>query len=131
MEQKSDNLRERLLARLPKPEKLAAYQREVAVEIAKNEKRLRLQKRIAAALWIFAVGFSLLLTLWRGESWMATPHGHMAEFSCLLLFIWGAVQLLGSAIDGSRIAILKEVKQLQLQVLELQASSLSQSDGEA
>jgi hypothetical protein len=131
MKQEGDTLRAQLLARLPQPANYAAYQEQVAAEIAKSEKRLRLEKRIAAALWIFAVVFSLLLTVWRGESWMSTPHGHMAEFSCLLLFIWGAVQLLGSAINGSRIAILKEVKQLQIQVLELQASSQKKSDGEA
>ena len=122
MERKDETLRERLLMRLPQPENFAAYQQKVSAQIAKVERVSRHEKWIAGALWLFAIVNLLFLTEWRGEKWMATPHGHLAEFSCLVIFIFGGVVLLGSAIRGNYVGILKEVKQLQLQVLELQAA---------
>ena len=40
MEKQNENLRDRLLARLPQPENLAAYREETASILAKNDKKL-------------------------------------------------------------------------------------------
>ncbi len=120
MEKKNDSLRERLLARLPKPENYAAYQEEVAAGIAKNEKRLRRTQWMAKGLWIYVVVLIMLLIGYRGEKWLATPRGHAAEFAGLFLVIYGAMVMVEYFIRKSQIEIMKEIKQVQLQVLELQ-----------
>jgi len=122
MEQGSDNLRERLLARLPQPANYAAYREGVAAKLSRHEKRLRFDRWATVFVWLFAVAFLLLISVWRGENWMATVHGRAAVFFCIVLFIFGLAQVLGHAISRSHFDLLKEIKQLQLQVLELQAS---------
>ncbi len=121
MEKQSENLRDRLLARLPQPENLAAYREEVASFMAKREKRLSWEKWLARGLWAYVLGFGILC-FYRGQNWMVTPNGHKFEFAALVLFIVGTMQLLKYFTLRSRVEILREVKQLQLQVLELQAS---------
>jgi hypothetical protein len=121
MEQKNERLRDRLLSRLPQPANFSAYRDEVSSMLEKNEKRLSWEKRGASTLWIFVVGFFALLTS-RGAHWLDTPKGHYCEFTVCLLLITGAVELLKHFINRTRVELLKEVKQVQLQVLELQAS---------
>src|ERR1017187_9255074 len=95
MAQQTNNLRERLLAALPQPENLAAYREETA-----------------AFMW-----------LWLQNYW------HLDAAVLLRVQLIGAVMFLCAGIASvhykiyaSQIATLKEVKQIQLQVLELQAS---------
>jgi hypothetical protein len=121
MEKQNESLRDILLARLPQPENLTAFREEVAAGLAKREKRLSWEKWLARALWIYVLGFGLVC-FYRGEKWLVTPNGHKLEFASLILFIVGVMQLLKYFTLLSRVEILKEVKQVQLQVLELQAS---------
>jgi hypothetical protein len=116
-----DSIRDRLLEHLPQPENLAAYKEEVASTLEKNQKRLRLEGGYSAGIWVLAVGFFTLCVM-KGERWLDTPKGHFMEFVVLLLLVTGAVEILKHAVNRSRVEILKEVKQVQLQVLELQAS---------
>jgi len=121
MEQRNDVLRDRLLSRLPQPANYAAYQETVAAEIARNEKRLRRTWWATLALWLYVIAFFMILTMFRGANWLSTPHGHVAELTCLFLIVFGAVEVLKYFISRSRVEILKEIKQVQLQVLDLQA----------
>lgn len=121
MEKDSGNIRDRLLSRLPQPANSAAYREEVASTLAKNEKRLRLEGGYTAAMWLLAVGFFTACVL-KGAKWLDTTHGHFMEFVVLLLLITGAVEILKHAVNRSRVEMLKEIKQVQLQVLELRAS---------
>ncbi|MGB9405986.1 MAG: hypothetical protein WCA89_00515 [Terracidiphilus sp.] len=121
MEKQNDSVRDRLLARLPQPENLAAYREEVASGLAKNEKKLSWVKWMARSTWL------VLIVYWavvfnRGETWLATPNGHVFTFVVVFLFICGFFQILKYFVLRSRVEILREVKQVQLQVLELQAS---------
>jgi hypothetical protein len=122
MEKQSESVRDRLLARLPQPENLAAYREEVVARLEKNEKAFRREKWGVGALWIFVIGLFLFGACVRGEQWLDTTHGHAYEFMMALLMIWGGAELLRHFINRSRVELLKEVKQVQLQVLELQAS---------
>jgi hypothetical protein len=120
MEPKDENMQDRLLSHLPrKPSNLADYRKEVAILLEKNDKEFLREKWGARALWIFCV---LLGTayLWFGGAKLDTPKA--AWFGCLACFwlIVGAVELLKHFINRSRVELLKEVKQVQLQVLELQ-----------
>jgi hypothetical protein len=119
MDMKPEPLRERLLAQFePDRGKLATYQKEVQAMLEKNERTLRWQKWYAGVIWIFVVflgtGFLVLGGL-RGD----TPVGAwLGIFACFLL-IGAAVEMVKYFINRSRVEVLKEVKGLELQLLEI------------
>src|ERR1017187_7547773 len=121
MEKTNDSIRDRLLSHLPQPANLAAYREQVTSTLAKNEKRLRLERWYMAVMWLLAVGF-FTACLMKGARWLDTTNGHFMEFVALLLLITGAVEILKHAVNRSRVEMLKEIKQVQLQMLEMQAS---------
>ena len=120
MAQQTNNLRERLLAALPQPENLAAYREETAVLLAKHARALRWAKFEGILFGYLAAAF---MWLWLQNYW------HLDAAVLLRVQLIGAVMFLCAGIArvhykiyASQIATLKEVKQIQLQVLELQAS---------
>ena len=121
MEKTNDSIRDRILARLPQPANVAAYRDEMVSTLARNEKRLRREKWGMIALWLYAVGFFMACSF-MGPKRLDTPAGHYIELFAFLLLIYGAVEIVKHFVNRSRVEILKEVKQLQLQVLELRAS---------
>jgi hypothetical protein len=127
MDQGNSSMRDRLLARLPKPENLAAYREEVLAGLEKREKRLCWVKWVSRVFWLCVIWLWLVF-LYRGEEWADSPHGHRWEIGLTVLFICGALQVLKYFIIRCRVEILKEVKQVQLQVLELQASLQKSGD---
>jgi hypothetical protein len=115
---------ERLLAQFePDRAKLAAYRREVQAMLEKNERTLRRQKWYAGFLWIFVVlmGTSFL-TL--GGYYSDRPAGIWLSVTACFFLIGGAVELVKYFINRSRVEVLKEVKGLELQLLELKESLL-------
>jgi hypothetical protein len=121
MEQGNSSLRNRLLARLPQPENLEAYREEVAAAMEKNQRKLQWTKWGARALWAYVIAFAMVC-FYRGQQWLDTANGHKWALASLVLFICGSLELMKFFIARTRVEILKEVKQVQLQVLELQAS---------
>jgi p-aminobenzoyl-glutamate transporter AbgT len=127
MEQKNDNLRERLLSHLPQPENLAAYREETASLLAKHEKALSTEKWSAIALAY------CVLALFFFCDWIMKyrPLDTGAQFGFLggiLVFVlFAGILVVKSLIYASQVATLKELKQVQLQVLELQASLVQRS----
>src|SRR3974377_546587 len=120
MAQQND-LRDRLLATLPQPENLAAYREETAPLLAKHARALRWDKItaymivwIAIALWFLRVPSPL----WHLNT--GTIHGF--EVASALIFFFGLIFSVRYEIYDSQVATLKEIKQVQLQILELQAS---------
>jgi hypothetical protein len=119
MDKKPEPLRERLLAQFePDREKLARYRTEVQAMLAQHERTLRWQKWYAGGIWLFVVllgtGFLVL-----GGLREDTPVGAwLGLFACFLL-ISAAVELVKYFINRARVEVLKEVKGLELQVLEL------------
>jgi hypothetical protein len=120
MEKGSSNVRDRLLASLPKPEDLAAYREKVASGLEKSEKALRRQKWISVALWIYAVAF-MTIPLTMGWLRLDTRGGASLAIAAFFLLLVAGVQLVNGVTSMNGTLILKEVKQVQLQVLELQA----------
>ena len=121
MEKGSDGLRERLLARMPQPENVAAYREETVSLLAKHER----------ALWWESWSFHVLLTctvvlVFVGNSNWAQRIDQRASFGFYylagLMFVGAFSTGMQYYINRSKVEILKEVKQVQLQVLELQAS---------
>jgi hypothetical protein len=115
MEKQNDSIRERLLARLPQPENLAAYREETASLLAKHEKALFWEKMPSTVCYVIA--FAAFIVNWFGGAL-----NHFIWFWAGLAYFGGTVIDLRYRIYRSRVDTLKEVKQIQLQILELQAS---------
>lgn len=121
METNDREFRRELLGQMsPAPDRLAQYRQEMKNMLDQNERGLRREKRGMIAAWFFGVAMMVLFLLLSGfwhptpeRSWMAT----LASFAMLLLY--GALEIIKHFINRSRVEILKELKQLELKVLEL------------
>jgi hypothetical protein len=124
MEKQNDSMRERLLARLPQPENLAGYREETATLLAKHEKALFWER--TASVLPFAI-VAIVMGLWL---WGKTPAPTMQQYFWPIVgFVYfvGVVGDLRYRIYRNRVETLKEIKQVQLQVLEIQASLQKQA----
>jgi hypothetical protein len=119
MAQQSNDLRERLLATLPQPENLATYREETAALLARHARALRWDKLTANTFVILAV----LLFWWSIYPGRLGPMAvHSFQFGSALLYFVGGLYAVQYQVYDSQVATLKEIKQVQLQILELQAS---------
>ena len=120
MAQQSNDLRERLLAALPQPENLVAYREETAALLAKHARALRWDKITSAAFGILAIGLSFL---WDHGPWQpGTSALHGLQVGSAVFFFMGMVYYLRHEIYAIQIGTLEQIKQVQLQIMELQAS---------
>lgn len=120
MEQQNDNLRERLLSRLPQPESLPRYQEETASLMAKHEKALFWERVTARTVSLLGIVLYILVN----SSWgprLNTDGRILLDAVAAILVLTGGMLGLGYLIYRSKVDILKEVKQVQLQILELHA----------
>ncbi len=121
MDKQSYGVRERLLATLPQPESLAEYREETASLFAKSEKYLSTLKWSGIVFYWCVMGFILF-----GYSVWTPKLDHRSVVAVNLGIGITLFMLAGTGVEyligKSRLDILKEVKQVQLQILELQAS---------
>ena len=121
MEKQNESMRDRLLARLPQPGNVAAYREETASLLAKHEKALFWEKVTARTMALIGVAvFFLVNTTWGLK--LDRNHAVVLDVIAAVFYFLGAIYELGCQISRSKVDLLKEVKQVQLQVLELQAS---------
>jgi hypothetical protein len=120
MEKQSEGLRERLLAQLPQPENVGAYREETAALLTKHKRALLWDKVVAVTVTFMGMGFFVLANTPWGRKVYA--NGTIVLEVMAVLFFVGALQDLNYRINRSKVDLLKEVKQVQLQVLELQAA---------
>ena len=116
----NESISELLLSRLPQPANLAAYQKEVTALLAENEKKLRRSKWTVVRVWIFVVLVSAPFL------WMAGTHFNTAEGNWFLglVGLWvllGAIEIAKYEHKQGRVELLKELKLVQLQILQLHA----------
>jgi hypothetical protein len=116
----NESISELLLSRLPQPANLAAYQKEVTALLAENEKKLRRSKWTVVRVWIFVVLVSAPFL------WMAGTHFNTAEGNWFLglVGLWvllGAIEIAKYEHKQGRVELLKEIKLVQLQILQLNA----------
>ncbi len=114
----SDSIRERLLLQLPQLANAAAYKAAVAETLQKNQTRIRRERLWVTLFWVFCV-VTTVIYLWFGPGAAQSPRG---PFLACIFFIWGSSELVKHHINSSRIDVLKEIKQVQVQILELQGS---------
>jgi len=120
MQTENDNLRDRLLGQQsPRSVKLAEYRKEVQTMLDQNEYGLRRERKYTTILWVFTVvmctGFLIIGGL-HPTKVLGVWFGVMACF----WFIYPSVELLKYFINRGRVDVLKELKQLELRVVELQ-----------
>ncbi len=118
MEQRSETIGELLLSRLPRPANLAAYQEEVTSLLAKNEETLRQHKWTVRRIWIFVILVSIPC-LWMAGAHFGTSQGNWFLGATYFWVLFGAIEIAKYVGQQGRVELLKELKQIQLQVLEL------------
>ena len=119
MAQQSNDLRECLLAALPQPENLAAYREETAALLAKHARALRWDK-FTANMFVFLA--CALAFLWGTDLWhLGVLAVHRLQIGSAVFFM-GAIYTVHYKVYDSQVATLKEIKQVQLQILEIQTS---------
>jgi hypothetical protein len=120
MEQENNSMRERLLARLPQPENSASYREEISLLMAKHEKALFWEKFTARTVMFLGLAVWIIAN----SSWAKLDANGTITLDSIagLLYFGGTVNELGFRVSRSKVELLKEMKQVQLQILELQAS---------
>jgi hypothetical protein len=121
-------LRERLLAQhVPQAKKLEEHRKEVQAMLEREEKRLRIEKWYVLVLWgtitLWLIPFVILLGLLgpRTIPWMDEKTATVISTSLMgiIMFVFMATETLKHFINRGRIEILKEVKGVEMQLLEL------------
>ncbi len=122
MSEPENSLRERLLRQhVPEPEKFSNYRKETQAMLEKQERWLRFQSLYTAAIWIMLVimgtGFALVAG-WSGDR--PTKVYFSIGVTLMFLLIGAAVQLVGAFIARARLEIVKDIKGLELRIVELE-----------
>lgn len=122
---KPDGLRDHLLAQhVPQAEKIEDYRKGVQAMLERNEIRLRREKWFVTVFWFAVVTCLTAFLLWMG---FANPIGMDAKIlafismaaSVVVMVLYGSIELLKHFVNRSRVEILKEVKGIEMQLLEL------------
>jgi hypothetical protein len=116
MQSPNNPVSDRLLGRVPKPADIPAYRETTARLLEQNQKSIRRERIAINAFWIFCVA-SATAWLWFSAESANLPR---APFLACIFFAWGGVEMIKHRIQASHIGLLKEIKQLQLQVFELE-----------
>ena len=120
MESHNEHLRKRLLRQqTPPPDLLLKHRKEVQAMLDKNERGLRHKKWGMWLLWGYAVLFTTVFLTASGM-WRPTPE---RVWFCVLAMIgfldlFGAIEIVKHFVNRSRVEVLKEMKRLEMQVLE-------------
>ncbi len=122
MVEKNEGMRDRLLARLPQPENLAEYRKETGALLAEHQKALFWEKAPSVMFYLLAVGLFLGVNISPWNSMLGTREVQFLYADACIFFFTGAISDLRYRIYRNRVELLKDVKQVQLQILELQAS---------
>jgi hypothetical protein len=120
MERRNDDrLRDELLNQyLPPPGKLDLYRKEVNAMLEREEAGLRRQRTMVAVMWLMVVGLATVFMVVGGYR-SNTLSGIWLGISACFWFLFGTVFLIQYYINHMRVGLLKEIKQVQLQLLEL------------
>jgi hypothetical protein len=124
MNDPDDSLRERLLRQhVPEPEKLANYRKETQAMLQREERRLKFFGIYTAAIWIMLVVMGTMYALVAGWS-RDQPTKVYFSIGIMLMFLLtgGAVQMVAGFISRARLEIVKDLKGLELRLVELESS---------
>lgn len=120
MEHRDESMSKQLLSRLPQPANLEAYQEKVSSLLAENEKKLRRNKWTVVRVWVFVAAVSGFF-LWMAGTHFNSPQGNWFLGLACFWVLFGAVEVAKYIGHQGMVELLKEVKQVQLQILEIHA----------
>jgi len=119
-----NRLRERLLAQSePPPDALRKYRQEMETVLTKQENSLKWQKWVAASFWIYTVLLGTSFLILAGNRPDVSPI-LLAVAGAFFLLIAAAVELLKYFINRSQSELLRAIKGLEVEVLELKEQML-------
>jgi hypothetical protein len=123
MEPNDNTLRDRLMSGATAPGDFANYRQQVTALIDARQQRLRRERMVTTAFWIFC---AVSATAWL---WFSAESSHFPRgpFLACIFFTWGGVEVVKHYINTTRLDMLKEIKQLQVQVFSLQAAATGKS----
>lgn len=121
MEPNEQEFRRNLLGQLvPEPGRLERYRQEMTKMLEENERGLRFERRVVTVLWLYGV---TIFTAYLLVSGFYHPTPERVWLVCLIsigsILFYGAIELVKHFINRSRVEILKELKQLELRMVEL------------
>ena len=123
MSNRDESLRERLLGQYrPDPDKLAYHRKETQAMLEREERWVRRYNMYYAAMWIMVVVMGTMFALVAG--WSAdqpTKVYFTIGLTLMMLLLGGAVQLVGGFIGRARLEVTKDIKGLELRIMELEA----------
>jgi|HubBroStandDraft_3_1064219.scaffolds.fasta_scaffold289707_2 hypothetical protein len=125
MEPNDNSIRDRLLSESPSPGDLADYRQQVSSLIEASQRRLRRERLLVTAFWIFCA-VSATSWLWFSADAARLPRG---PFLACIFFTWGGVEVVKHYLNAVRLDMLKEIKQIQVQLFTLQADAGVKSAG--
>jgi hypothetical protein len=122
MNDPDESLRERLLRQhVPEPQKLANYRKETQIMLDREERRLRFHWLYNVAIWIMLVAMGMMYALVAGWSRdQPTKVYFSIGIMLMMLMFGGAVQLLAGFIARARLEVVKDIKGLELRIIELE-----------
>jgi hypothetical protein len=119
---RTDSLRDQLLnAAAEHPVRHTQYQQEVQLMLSDVEKKVRIEGRMIAAQWIFVVVLTtafMLIGGWKHQ----TMTGMWFVMQGIFWFLFGTVFLLMHRFNKLYLDMLKEIKRVEVSVLELKES---------
>jgi len=131
MEKGSESMRERLLARLPQTENREVYREETAALLARYDRALFWEKVAARTMMLIGLVLFIMANFtWWWWPKLGTNEKVVFEVMAAVFYFLGAIYQVGYEVSRSKVDLLKEVKQVQLQILELQASLRKEAAGQ-
>jgi hypothetical protein len=123
MSHPDDALGERLLGQhVPEPGRLAAYRRETQAMLDREERSLRRYGRFTAAMWVLLVLMGTGYALVAGWAPDKPPKVYFSiGLTVLMLLIGGAVQLVAGFVARARLELARDIKSLELRLIELES----------
>ncbi|MFO0896885.1 MAG: hypothetical protein U0836_05570 [Pirellulales bacterium] len=122
MDSLNNPLSERLLGQhVPDSQKLARHRQEIEAMFEREERRLTLQNRFTAAMWLLVVAMGTMYALVAG--WAAEKPVKVyfsIGVTLLMLLIGGAVQIIAGFVGRARLEVTKDVKGLELRLIEIE-----------
>lgn len=115
----NESMRDRLLGQdRTDPSALELYRKDMEMNLQEQETGLRREQRMTSVLWIFIVLLSTAFLLIGG---MRNDRIWFGVLACFW-FLFGSVFLMRMFVNRSRVELLKELKGVEMRVLELQQS---------
>jgi len=117
MNSEKSKLSASLLATLPSAEEMDAQRSRALAGIAAETRKMRIQRGVVQAFWLLCAALSILY-FWFDPT--VSP-AMRAPFLAGFFLFWGAFEVIKHRIQSARLDTLRELKLLQLAMLELSA----------